>query len=480
MLGRTSGEADAEGGGSSTLSKLVLDTVVQAKGGKKLSTAQTATAIASLINQRLRSSADQCPPLVQSVLQGLRLVIELLATVEAATLERQMAEKEKRRRRRKAGGDPAELSFALRVALLGTVDQLQHFKEGLEAEMKMLQAVAAACAKQLRKVDERGTENLAVFTPRDTIAAEAHHDSLRDSAADDLQRAERMSAAWAVQNLEAGLDPLRQAELVDEFMVSTGGSAADASHFLHAGGWDLIAATDAYYDGEERRLMDALGLQESQPEPEPEPEPETEPEPEPETAKRLTSFKQRLTSLKSGSSHSSTGSMSDVGSSPTVVGSATDRDREYDDSWLDSSVLESVLSSSEISARESALLARVSSGAGLPSRVAAGSSATVAESGGAGLWRLNSVLTQYSADKSEVLQGEARRAEQAVGQFLQERGDGETATRVVAALHTAQYPADRWMPELRVMEQSGELVMFLQTVRVEMGRAQSKGGTDGS
>ena len=41
----------AEGGGSSTLSKLVLDTVIQAKGGKKLSTAQTAVAIASLIQQ---------------------------------------------------------------------------------------------------------------------------------------------------------------------------------------------------------------------------------------------------------------------------------------------------------------------------------------------------------------------------------------------------------------------------------------------
>ena len=185
--------------------------------------------------------------------------------------------------------------------------------------------------------------------------------------------------------------------------------------------------------------------------------------------------------------------MSDVGGSPTVVGSAADRVREYDDSWLerelqaeqsgagagsDSSVLESVLSSSETPARESALLARVSSGAGLPSRVAAGSSATVASSGGEGLWRLNSVLTQYSADKGEVLQGEARRAEQAVAQFLQARGDGETARRVVAALHAAQYPADRWMPELRVMEQSGELVTFLQTVRVEMGRAQSEGGTD--
>ena len=92
LLGRTSEDSEEAGGGGSGLATNLVDAVVKAKGGKRQSDpAEVAAAIAALLQQRLRSSADQCPPLVQSVLKGLRLVIEILEVEERIAFEDQQA-----------------------------------------------------------------------------------------------------------------------------------------------------------------------------------------------------------------------------------------------------------------------------------------------------------------------------------------------------------------------------------------------------
>lgn len=188
LLGRTSEDAEEAGGGGTALATNLMNAVTGAKGGKKHSEpAEVAAGIAALLQQRLRSSADQCPPLVQSVLKGLRLVMEVLDVEDQVAFAEQVAEEQGKKKKRsslKAGAAKGELSRALRRTLLGTVEELQHFTDAESVYIQMLHAVAKTCGQKLKKVDATGsgTEVQSMLIPQSS-QSNATDGEMRDSVA---------------------------------------------------------------------------------------------------------------------------------------------------------------------------------------------------------------------------------------------------------------------------------------------------------
>ena len=190
VLGRTSEDVDEVGGGSTGLAANLVDVVARAhptKSAKRQpSQPELAAAIAALLQQRVRSSADQCPPLVQSVLKSLRLVIEILEIEERAAFEEQQAANKKKAKRSTSTG---ELSRALKRTLLGLVEELQFFEDAEAADKSFLHGIARTCQRQLKRVDETRTGGSTVAPLNLLSSGEAEMD-MRDSVVQTLEMAE--------------------------------------------------------------------------------------------------------------------------------------------------------------------------------------------------------------------------------------------------------------------------------------------------
>ena len=107
-----------------------------------------------------------------------------------------------------------------------------------------------------------------------------------------------MQGDWIAESIHAGLDILEQSDRVAKVISQTGGSDSDARRCLDATGWDVHAASNYFFDLEERALLAEMGLTE------PEPDVERWPDSKPEAFLTLTestrsgSVRQRLSSVR--------------------------------------------------------------------------------------------------------------------------------------------------------------------------------------
>ena len=462
VLGRTSEDADEVGGGSTGLAANLVEVVARAhptKSAKRQpSQPELAAAIAALLQQRVRSSADQCPPLVQSVLKCLRLVIEVLEIEERAAFEEQQAASKKKAKR---GAPTGELSRALRRTMLGLVEELQFFEDAEAADKSFLHATARTCQRQLKRVDEARTGGgtasaLNLLSPRETVL------DMRDSVQQTLEMAEEMQGDWIAESIHAGLDLLEQSDRVAQVTSQTGAGDADARRCLDATGWDVHAASNYFFDLEEQALLAEMGLTEPEPEPEAEQWPDSKPESFTTLAEstRTGSVRQRFSSVrKSKKSGGATDNAGATAASPSggadTAPSSVSRDPSPDevvareqqrvpteDSASTAGAIGTATGTGPVESEfESAVLARLKSAA-----AATDAGITLLPS------NIEDIHDQAARDEAQLRLIEERRCVGEVGIFLNSREDGDVTDRMIKALRGAEYGPGDWLPVLQSME----------------------------
>ena len=478
VLGRTSEDADEVGGGSTGLAANLVEVVARAhptKSAKRQpSQPELAAAIAALLQQRVRSSADQCPPLVQSVLKCLRLVIEVLEIEERAAFEEQQAASKKKAKR---GAPTGELSRALRRTMLGLVEELQFFEDAEAADKSFLHATARTCQRQLKRVDEARTGGgtasaLNLLSPRETVL------DMRDSVQQTLEMAEEMQGDWIAESIHAGLDLLEQSDRVAQVTSQTGAGDADARRCLDATGWDVHAASNYFFDLEEQALLAEMGLTE----PEPEPEAEQWPDSKPESFTTLTestrtgSVRQRFSSVrKSKKSGGATDNAGATAASPSggadTAPSLVSRDPSPDEvvareqqrvptegSASNAGAIGKAAGTGPVESEfESAVLARLKSAA-----AATDAGITLLPS------NIEGIHDQAARDEAQLRLIEERRCVGEVGIFLKSREDGDVTDRMIKALRGAEYGPGDWLPVLQSMEMT-DYKQLVGTCRTKPG-----------